>query len=140
MKKKRTTAERYDRLTHRMMQTKAWKSLDGNARAVYIALAMIYQGTNNGRIGFSARQAAQALPISRVTAFRSLVALQDRGFIVAMITGRFDRKRHATRWRLTEFRCDVTSQPASRDFDAWTTADILTLRLRGESAERGTDG
>jgi hypothetical protein len=140
MKKKRTTAERYVRLTHRMMQTKAWKSLDGNARAVYIALAMIYQGTNNGRIGFSARQAAQALPISRVTAFRSLVALQDRGFIVAMITGRFDRKRHATRWRLTEFRCDVTSQPASRDFDAWTTADILTLRLRGESAERGTDG
>ena len=140
MKKKRTTAERYVRLTHRMMQTKAWKSLDGNARAVYIALAMIYQGTNNGRIGFSARQAVQALPISRVTAFRSLVALQDRGFIVAMITGRFDRKRHATRWRLTEFRCDVTSQPASRDFDAWTTADILTLRLRGESAERGTDG
>ena len=136
MKKKRTT-ERYVRLTYRMMQTKAWQSLDGNARATYIALAMIYQGANNGRIGFSARQAAQIIPFSRGTAFRALVALQDRGFIVAITTGRFDRQRRATRWRLTEFRCDLTGQPASRDFDAWTTADIVPLRPRGERGPYG---
>ena len=101
---------------------------------------MLYRGNNNGRIGFSARQAAQAIRVSKATAARALVALQDRGFIVAMTKGRFDRQRHATRWRLTEFRCDLTGQPASRDFEAWTTADILPLRPRGESAERGTDG
>ena len=96
MKKKRANAERYVRLTHGMMQTKAWQKLDGNARAIYVEVAMLYRGNNNGRIGFSARQAAQAIPISRVTAFRALVPLQDRGFIVAMTKGRFDRQRHTT--------------------------------------------
>ena len=66
--------------------------------------------------------------------------LQERGFIVAMTKGRFKLKRQATEWRLTEFRCDVTGQSASRDFETWTTADILPLHPRGESAERGTDG
>jgi hypothetical protein len=137
MKKKHTAAERYVRLTYGLMRTKAWQSLDGNARAVYLELAMLYRGNNNGRIGFSARQAAQVIPFSRGTAARAMIALQDRGFIVAMTRGRFDRQRHATRWRLTEFRCDLTGQPASRDFDAWTTADIVPLRPRGERGPYG---
>ena len=96
--KKRATTERYVRLTHRMMQTQAWRSLDGVARAMLL--------------------------------------LQDRGFIAAVTKGRFfDRLRHATEWRLTEFKCDLTGQPASRDFDLWHTADILPLR-----PQRGTDG
>ena len=97
MKKKRTTAERYVRLTHRMMQTKAWQSLDGNARAIYLELAMLYRGNNNGRIGFSARQAARAIQVSKATAARAMSVLQERGFIVATTKGRFDRQRHATR-------------------------------------------
>jgi hypothetical protein len=138
--KKRTAAERYVRLTHRMMQTQAWQGLDCSARAIYLELAMLYRGNNNGRIGLSVRQAAQAIQASRATAARGLVHLQGRGFIVATTRGRFKLKRHATEWRLTEFKCDLTGQPASRDFEAWTTADILHLRPRGESAERGTDG
>ena len=137
MLKKRTTGERYVRLTHRLMQTKAWQSLDGNARAVYVELAMIYSGNNNGRICFSVRQAAQAIQASRATAARVMIRLQERGFIVAMTKGRFKLKRLATEWRLTEFKCDRTGQPASRDFEAWVTADILPIRSRGE---RGTDG
>ena len=108
MKKKRTTTERYVRINHRMMQTQAWRSLDGNARAVYLELAMLYRGNNNGSIGFSARQAAQSIQVSRATAARAMITLQDRGFIVATTKGRFDLKRHATEWRLTEFRCDLT--------------------------------
>jgi hypothetical protein len=140
MKKRRTTAERYVRLTHRMMQTKAWRTLDGNARAIYLALATLYHGSNNGRIGLSVRQAAEAIQVSKNTAARAMGVLQERGFIVAIEKGRFNLQRHATRWRLTEFKCDLTGQPASRDFETWTTADILTLHPRGESAERGTDG
>ena len=97
-------------------------------------------GTNNGQIGFSARQAARAIQVSTATAARAMIHLQDRGFIVAVTKGNFTRKRHATRWRLTEFHCDVTGQPATRDFEAWGTADILPLRPRRESSERGTDG
>jgi DNA-binding transcriptional MocR family regulator len=123
-----------------MMQSKAWRSLDGNARAIYVELAMLYNGNNNGRIGLSVRQAAAAIHVSKDTAARAMSRLQDRGFIVAIIKGRFLHKRHATRWRLTEFKCDLTGKPASRDFETWTSADILPLRHGGESAEKGTDG
>jgi hypothetical protein len=140
MTKKRAAAERFVRLTHGMMQSEAWRSLHGNARAIYVEIAMIYRGNNNGRIGFSVRQAAQALHISKDTAARAMIHLQERGFIVATTKGRFVRKRHATRWRLTEFKCDLTGQPASRDFEAWVTADILPLCPRGASVARGTDG
>ena len=135
MKKKRTTSERYVRLTHRMMQTQAWRSLDGVARAIYLELAALYNGRNNGSVGLSVRQAAQAVGVSKATAARAMLLLQDRGFIAAVSKGRFDRSRHATEWRLTEFKCDLTGQPASRDFDLWHTADILPLR-----PQRGTDG
>jgi DNA-binding transcriptional MocR family regulator len=125
-----------------MMQSAAWRSLDGNARALYVELAMLYYGvgTNNGRIGFSVRQAAQAIHVSKDTAARAMRHLQERGFIVATTKGRFDGKRHATRWRLTEFKCDLTGQLASMDFETWTSADILPLRHGGESTERGIDG
>ena len=43
MKKKRATAGRYVRLTYDLMQSEAWRSLDGNARAIYIELAMLYR-------------------------------------------------------------------------------------------------
>jgi DNA-binding transcriptional MocR family regulator len=140
MKKKRATAERYVRLTLRMMQTQAWRSLDGNARAIYVELAMLYRGNNNGAIGFSTRQAAQAIGVSRATATRAMTALQDRRFIVATARGRFNLKRHATEWRLTEFKCDLTGQLATRYFETWTTADIITLHPRAESGEGVVDG
>jgi hypothetical protein len=54
MKKKRAKTERYVRLTYGMMRTKAWQTLDSNARAIYVELATLYHGNNNGRIGFSA--------------------------------------------------------------------------------------
>lgn len=100
MKKKRTNAERYVRLTHRMMQTQAWQNLDGDARAIYVELAMLYHGNNNGSIGLSIRQAAQAVHVSKTTAACAMIDLQNRGFIVATTKGGFVRKRHATRWRL----------------------------------------
>src|SRR5262245_46445011 len=114
MKKKRATTERFVRLTHDMMECQAWRSLDGNARAIYIELAKLYFGTNNGRIGFSVRQAAHAINVSKDTAARAVRHLQERGFIVATAKGCFDGKRQATRWRLTELKCDLTGQPASR--------------------------
>ncbi|EHQ99496.1 hypothetical protein [Bradyrhizobium sp. WSM471] len=140
MTRKRVAVERFVRLTYGMMQSEAWRSLGGNERAIYVVLAMLYNGNNNGEIGLSVRQAAEAIHVAKDTAARAMSRLQDRGFIVATTKGRFVRKRHATRWRLTEFKCDLTDQPASRDFESWITADILPLRGVGESAERGADG
>jgi hypothetical protein len=140
MKMKRATTERFVRLAHDLVECQAWRSLDGNARSIYIELAKLYRGANNGQIGFSVRQAARAVLVSTATAARAMIQLQDRGFIVAMTKGNFTCKRHATRWRLTEFACDVTGQPASRDFESWGSADILQLYPRRKSSGRGTDG
>lgn len=129
MKKRKPTpaAARHVRLYHSMLRTEAWRSLNGNERAIYAEMLVLYTGNNNGSIGFSARQVAQVMPISRVTASRALGVLQDRGFIVATAQGHFDRQRHATRWRLTAFQCDLTEQAATHDYAAWRTAEVTAL-------------
>jgi hypothetical protein len=55
-----------------MMATPAWKSLNANQRAIYVEMAARYNGSNNGRIHFSTREAAGALHIGRATAGREL--------------------------------------------------------------------
>ena len=117
-------AARHVRLYYWMMQTAAWKSLSGNQRAIYVEMAARYNGkTNNGRIHFSAREAATAIHVSKATAARDLAALVERGFIGAMKRGGFnvkDKQAQATEWRLTEFNCDVTGALPSKEFARWS--------------------
>jgi hypothetical protein len=113
---------RHVRLYHWVLGSEAWQSLNPNARAAYIELASKYAGggSNNGRIGCSVRQIANALHVGKATAQKALADLQERGFIVAMQKGAFSWKTGtATEWRLTEFTCDVTNQLASKDFMRW---------------------
>ena len=114
---------RHVRLYHHVLTSSAWQSLDAVARAIYIEMASRYAGagSNNGRIGYAVREAADALHISKATASRAIRQLQDRGFIVATQQGTFNRKvRHSTEWRLTEFGCDVTNALPTKDFMRWT--------------------
>jgi DNA-binding transcriptional regulator YhcF (GntR family) len=104
------------------MDTPAWVSLDCVARCVYVELARRYAGagSNNGRIPLSLRELAEKLGVSKATAMRALKKLQNRGFVVLSKQGAFSMKvRHATEWRLTEFRCDVTGNMATKDFQRW---------------------
>jgi hypothetical protein len=107
-----------------MMDTPAWQSLDCVARAIYIELARRYRGpgTNNGDIPYAASDAAKALHLGKTTAFRGIVRLEDHGFIVATQQGTNfnEHGRRATRWRITEFDCDVTGELATNDFMRWT--------------------
>jgi hypothetical protein len=117
-----TKPPRHVRLYHWLMETPAWRSLNGNQRAIYIDIAARYagEGSNNGRIPYSIREAAENLRIGKSTAARCLRVLQERGFIVAMTKGAFSRKvRHATEWRLTEFQCDVSDKLATKEFASW---------------------
>jgi DNA-binding transcriptional regulator YhcF (GntR family) len=55
-----------------------------------------------------------------MTAQRAFKELQDHGFIILAKRGAFSLKcRHATEWRLTEFRDDVTGDMATKDFARW---------------------
>jgi hypothetical protein len=113
---------RYVALTHWMMRTEAWRSLNCVARCAYIELAVRYAGpgSNNGRLPYSLREMAKALNVSKMTAQRAFLMLQDRGFIVETKRGAFSLKeRHATEWRLTEYGDDVTDALATKDFARW---------------------
>ena len=105
MKHQRKTGQpRFVQLFHWMLNSPAWKDLDANARAIYVELTRRYNGSNNGRIAYSVRQAAADLKISKDTAARAFRSLKDHGFIVCERRGAFQWKvRHASEYRLTTY-------------------------------------
>src|SRR5882757_3514623 len=113
---------RHVRLYHYLMHTQAWQSLRALERSIYIEIAARYagDGSNNGRIGYSIREAAFTFKVGKSSAARALEALQDRGCIVARKKGAFSLKsRHSTEWRLTEFGCDLTGALPTKEFARW---------------------
>lgn len=126
---------RYLQLFKYMMDSPAWCDLKPTERALYVELARRYAGpgSNNGRIYFSIRDAAEALHVGKTTAAEAFKSLQEHGFIVCMQLGAFSLKvRHATEWRLTEYACDVTGALASKDFMRWVPEN----KSRYPSADR----
>jgi hypothetical protein len=121
------------------MDSPAWKSLPGNARALYIDIARRYNGSNNGRISYSVREAVQ-LRISKSTAVCLLNILQARGFIIRTKRGAFSLKttKDASEWQITEFDSDHPPAHATKDFMRWRppeSVDLNTLN-RGPSHRR----
>lgn len=102
---------RHVRLYHWMMQSEAWKDLNATERAIYVEVSYRYNGSNNGRIGYSARTAARDLKIAKDTAHRALRRLEALGFIVAEKRGAFHCKvRHASEYRLTIYDSDIATK------------------------------
>lgn len=116
----RSAGERYLALRHYLLRSAAWLDLDCTARCTYIEIARRYTGSNNGRISCSLREIAEALRIGKATAKRALERLQDHGFLVLTERGAFSLKvRHASTWRLTEHKDDVTGALPSKEFARW---------------------
>jgi hypothetical protein len=117
--------ERWVELRHWLLESRAWRSLTGNAAKLYVEIAKRYNGSNNGRIPYSVREAARALNVSFQTAMRSLQLLQHRGFIVCMRKGAFSRKTApcASEWRLTAYANDTPPEHATKDFMRWQPAE-----------------
>lgn len=111
------------RIYHWLMKTAAWRELGALERAIYLEIGRKFNGSNNGAIGYSVPDAAQTFKVGKSTAARALLALQKTGFIVCTTKGAFSVKhRRATEWRMTEFKCDVTHELASKDFTRWLPA------------------
>jgi hypothetical protein len=113
--------ERYVSLRYWLLDSPAWKSLPVAAHALYIQIARRYNGSNNGRIPYSVREAVDVLRIGKSTVARLLVILQTRGFIVCTRKGAFSLKttKDASEWRLTEYDSDAPVAHASKDFMRW---------------------
>lgn len=122
---KKSGPSRYVMLFHWLLKSEAWKNLSAPARAVYVELERRYNGSNNGLIHYSAREAALDVKISKGTAARALRELQAHGFIVVEKTGAFHLKiRHASEYRLTIYDSNIEgldygNKLATKDFMRW---------------------
>ncbi|MDF1669202.1 MAG: hypothetical protein P1U83_06280 [Roseovarius sp.] len=74
-------AGRFVQLPEWFQATEAWATLPPGPRALYIELKRRYNGTNNGEIFLSHRDAADALYVHRNTISPWFKALRQRGFI-----------------------------------------------------------
>src|SRR5262245_13895518 len=116
---------RYLQLSHFMLTSPAWRSLDPVPRALFVELAQRYNGFNNGNIGLGLREAARALNVKPHTVGKAFGALQDRGFVVMTQDSGFDHKRLAREWRLTIFStgdCCAPNAPPTHDYVHWRPA------------------
>jgi hypothetical protein len=103
-----------------MLKSAAWRSLSPVARSIFIEVAAIYNGSNNGRLALSVRDAAERVCCSKTTAARAFAELTQTGFIDLCSRGHFDRKTpHAAEYRLTMHPCDRSGQRASKAFMSW---------------------
>lgn len=116
---RRKQEPRHIRLYHWITGTAAWRALSGTAIKVLLALVRLDDGTRNGQIFFSDRQAAKETGLSRNTCIRVLAELVEKGFLCVVEKGHFDRKvRHATVWRYTWQAAPGIAGP-TRDFEKW---------------------
>ena len=107
---------RFVQLHEYVASSLAWHRLSPLARCAWLEINFIYNGSNNGRLGVAARLLADRIGCTKSTASRSLIELQNWGFIEC--TKRTDRfnKKTASEYRLNHLPCDVTGKPASKKF------------------------
>lgn len=91
----------FTQLLHHMQRSEAWQSLSPRARAVFLEIQARFNGTNNGLIPLSCREASELCNISKDTASRAFNDLIDRGFIRLARDASFATKRISRLWRLT---------------------------------------
>lgn len=80
-KHKKRGVEKFVQLYEWFQKTEAWATLTPGPRVLYIELKRRYNGSNNGRIMLSHRDAAKLLNVHRNTVGKWLVQLEERGFI-----------------------------------------------------------
>lgn len=134
------------------LDSAAYKSLSLGARCLLIELKALYNGSNNGDLFLSAREAAARLNSNRSSANRWFHELAERGFIRPALLAAFSWKvgaheRKATTWVLTEYV--YKGAPPSREYQHWRPdlenkprspqSDKLSVERDSLSAQRDSD-
>lgn len=124
-----------------MFDSPAWQSLTPQEVVVYLAVARLYNGFNNGTLALSSRDTATRCKISRNTVTKVFSDLMAKGFLECATPGGFSRKtRHASEWRLTVWRCDKTGALPSKAFMKWRPETTPKEKTRSQmSARRVSD-
>ncbi len=101
MKKKRKKSPPFVRLFNKLIDSEAWQELSCYARAVYIEIHRKYNGSNNGNLSYTYREAGKIMSIKRFT--KALKELVDKGLIDIICSGGLHRKPNifglSDRWK-----------------------------------------
>lgn len=109
-------------LRHYVYESAAYRSLTPADRCVYMAIQYRYNGSNNGRIVMSVRQAVIEAGVNKDTVTASIKRLLDRGLVEIASESNFET-RVAREYRLTHERCDRTNALPSKAFLKWKPAE-----------------
>ncbi|NKM57179.1 hypothetical protein GFL21_22065 [Rhizobium anhuiense] len=131
-----SNGERFFQMHQWLLNSAAWKSTNVYERALYMELKQRYNGSNNGEIPLSRREAEAAMNCSDKPVIAAFKGLQEKGFIKVATRGSFHWKKgggqsgRSTRWILTEYPIDypVKSLSPERDFMRWKPADAIKAR------------
>jgi len=116
MPKKKKNGSRFVALPYFMMHHPTFRQLSPNAVRLFIELKMIFNGSNNGHIALSCRDAGERCGFTRNTAGKAFKELEYYGFIILRRVGHFGN-RHASEYILT---CEAwNNQPATNN---WKTS------------------
>ena len=118
--KRRDSEGQYIILPYAQLKSEAWRSLSGAAVKVWLELHTRFNGGNNGNVRLSMNEAVSALGISKGTAQRAFVELEEKGFIALHNPGNwYHRKAHE--WLPTTKRMQTRSgtQLATNDWRHW---------------------
>ena len=112
--KGRNTGQQFIRLDAAVTQSPAWQSLCCEARSLLIEIWRRHNGSNNGFISYSYREAKKALFIGSTKVKKAFDQLIDRGFLIIRRKSSFNFKvnggaSRATEWELTTEACDGKS-------------------------------
>ena len=109
---------RFIKLDHLLLQHPAFETLTGRAVKLFLYVYKRFNGTNNGQISFSVREAAALLRCSKDTAATTFQELVDHRLLEPTAKGAFSLKvRHATAWRITIEH--MAGRAATNDYAHW---------------------
>lgn len=113
-------AGRHVQLPEYLQSTDAWARLKPGPRALYVELKRRYNGTNNGRLILSHRDAAKMLNVHRNTVGPWFVQLQEHGLIHMTVAPYLGPSGigQAALWALQEFPT-VDGKAAMKGFMQW---------------------
>ena len=131
-RKGRNKFEPFIRLHRGVTNSEAWKSLSCEARCLLIEIWARHNGSNNGQIPYSHREARKALHVGSRKVQAAFQEIEECGFLIPRAKGSFDwKQRQATEWEITTESCD--DQPAKRLYREG-------LKKQNTAPTVGTDG
>ena len=106
----------YFKMSYRMAQSDAIRSLSGSALKVFIELRCRFNGRNNGKMTLSMDEASRLLHMSKSTVLDALDQLIDRGLVKRTKLGEWMGRR-ASEYAVTDKSLDGV--PPTNEWNNW---------------------